>query len=127
MIDHVYWKKGALTVLDQRLLPFKKVYKRCETLKDVVNAIKDMTIRGAPLIGIVAGRVGTAWFVVTALTFFTGIQVFILNNQVTEPQNIVERSFKVVGNYRQEFVFCGIEFHQPGFHFFPLGDVVSYA
>jgi methylthioribose-1-phosphate isomerase len=54
MIDHIYWKNGNLTVLDQRLLPFKKVYKRCETLEDVVAAIKDMTIRGAPLIGIVA-------------------------------------------------------------------------
>lgn len=54
MIEHVFWRKGALTVLDQRLLPFKRVYKRCESLKDVVNVIKDMTIRGAPLIGIVA-------------------------------------------------------------------------
>lgn len=54
MINHIYWRNGNLTVLDQRLLPFKKVYKRCETLKDVVSAIKDMTIRGAPLIGIVA-------------------------------------------------------------------------
>lgn len=54
MINHIYWRNGNLTVLDQRLLPFKKVYKRCETLKDVVTAIKDMTIRGAPLIGIVA-------------------------------------------------------------------------
>jgi methylthioribose-1-phosphate isomerase len=54
MIDHIYWKNGKLTVLDQRLLPFKKVYKHCESLEDVVTAIKDMAIRGAPLIGIVA-------------------------------------------------------------------------
>lgn len=54
MINHIYWRNGGLNVLDQRLLPFKRVYKRCETLKDVVTAIKDMTIRGAPLIGIVA-------------------------------------------------------------------------
>ncbi|OPY58327.1 MAG: Methylthioribose-1-phosphate isomerase [Syntrophorhabdaceae bacterium PtaU1.Bin034] len=54
MDDHVYWKDGALHVLDQRLLPFKQTYLRCSTLKEVVRAINDMAVRGAPLIGIVA-------------------------------------------------------------------------
>ncbi len=54
MIDHVYWKEGALYVLDQRLLPFKETFLKCTTLKDVASAIKDMAVRGAPLIGIVA-------------------------------------------------------------------------
>jgi methylthioribose-1-phosphate isomerase len=54
MIDHVYWKEGSLYVLDQRLLPFKTVYLKCGTLRDVTRAIKDMVVRGAPLIGIVA-------------------------------------------------------------------------
>jgi methylthioribose-1-phosphate isomerase len=54
MIDHVYWKDDSLYVLDQRLLPFKTKYLRCETLRDVTKAIKDMAVRGAPLIGIVA-------------------------------------------------------------------------
>jgi methylthioribose-1-phosphate isomerase len=52
--DHVYWKDSSLYLLDQRLLPFKKTYVRCKNLKDIVDAIKNMTIRGAPLIGIVA-------------------------------------------------------------------------
>lgn len=55
MTDHIYWKDGSLYLLDQRVLPFKKVYVRCRTLKDVARAITDMMIRGAPLIGIVAG------------------------------------------------------------------------
>ena len=52
--DHVYWKDSSLYLLDQRLLPFKKVYVRCEFLNDAVEAIRNMTVRGAPLIGIVA-------------------------------------------------------------------------
>ncbi len=54
MTDHIYWKDGSLYLLDQRLLPFKKVYVRCRGLRDTIEAIKNMTVRGAPLIGIVA-------------------------------------------------------------------------
>jgi methylthioribose-1-phosphate isomerase len=54
MSDHLYWKDDALYVLDQRLLPFEETYLRCGTVKDVVKAIKDMVVRGAPLIGLVA-------------------------------------------------------------------------
>jgi methylthioribose-1-phosphate isomerase len=54
MIPHIYWKDGALFVLDQRLLPFKSVYIKCTTLKDIARVIRNMTVRGAPLIGIVA-------------------------------------------------------------------------
>lgn len=54
MIDHIYWKNNELHLLDQRLLPFKKVYVRCKNLQDVAESIQNMTIRGAPLIGIVA-------------------------------------------------------------------------
>ncbi len=54
MTDHIYWKEDSLYVLDQRLLPFKEIYLKCSTLKDVASAIKDMAVRGAPLIGIVA-------------------------------------------------------------------------
>ncbi|MCX8110784.1 MAG: S-methyl-5-thioribose-1-phosphate isomerase [Syntrophorhabdaceae bacterium] len=54
MTDHIYWQDGSLFLLDQRLLPFKKKYVECKTLKDVAEAIRNMTIRGAPLIGIVA-------------------------------------------------------------------------
>ncbi len=54
MTEHIYWKDEYLFLLDQRLLPFKKIYVRCKTIRDVAEAIKNMTIRGAPLIGIVA-------------------------------------------------------------------------
>lgn len=54
MTDHVYWKDGVLCLLDQRLLPFKKSYVRCRTLGAVADALTNMTVRGAPLIGVVA-------------------------------------------------------------------------
>jgi len=54
MTDHIYWKDGSLYVLDQRELPFKKAYVRCKGLADTAKAITNMTVRGAPLIGIVA-------------------------------------------------------------------------
>ncbi len=54
MTDHIYWKDGSLFLLDQRILPFKKAYMQCKTVKDIVYAIKNMVVRGAPLIGIVA-------------------------------------------------------------------------
>jgi methylthioribose-1-phosphate isomerase len=54
MTDHIYWKDGVLYLLDQRRLPFKKVYVPCTTEGDVVRAIRKMVVRGAPLIGITA-------------------------------------------------------------------------
>ena len=54
MTDHIYWKNGVLYLLDQRALPFKKTYVRCKGFKDVVSAINNMTVRGAPLLGVVA-------------------------------------------------------------------------
>lgn len=54
MTDHIYWKDGSLYVLDQRELPFKQIYVRCKGFADAAKAIENMTVRGAPLIGIVA-------------------------------------------------------------------------
>lgn len=56
------WKNSCLYILDQKMLPFKKIYKRCISYKEVVLCIKNMTIRGAPAIGLVGG-----WGVVLAL------------------------------------------------------------
>jgi methylthioribose-1-phosphate isomerase len=54
MTEHIIWKNNRLELLDQRLLPFKKVYVKCKSLDDIRTAIINMTVRGAPLIGIVA-------------------------------------------------------------------------
>ncbi len=50
----IRWKKGILYLLEQRLLPFKEVWVKCDTVEKVAKAIEDMTVRGAPAIGITA-------------------------------------------------------------------------
>ncbi len=47
----VLYTKSKLSFLDQRLLPNEEVYLEMKTLEDVFHAIKDMVVRGAPLIG----------------------------------------------------------------------------
>jgi methylthioribose-1-phosphate isomerase len=54
LTDHIYWKENVLCLLDQRELPFRTRYVRCRALSEVTEAMCNMTIRGAPLIGIVA-------------------------------------------------------------------------
>ena len=51
---HILWRADALLVLDQRLLPHRIVYRRCATPAAVAAAIRDMVLRGAPLIGCAA-------------------------------------------------------------------------
>ncbi|MFZ2005938.1 MAG: S-methyl-5-thioribose-1-phosphate isomerase [Stellaceae bacterium] len=45
---------GSVEIIDQRLLPHELVIARLETLDDAARAIKDMAVRGAPLIGAAA-------------------------------------------------------------------------
>ncbi|HBL18663.1 MAG: S-methyl-5-thioribose-1-phosphate isomerase [Elusimicrobia bacterium GWA2_69_24] len=44
----------AIFVIDQLLLPRKTVYRRCATPRETAAAIRDMVLRGAPLIGCAA-------------------------------------------------------------------------
>lgn len=55
LIKHIEWKDGALTVLNQLKLPAVTEYNVKRTLEEVFHAIRDMELRGAPLIGIAAG------------------------------------------------------------------------
>lgn len=48
------WTGDYLKILDQRQLPEKEVYLTLRTYKDVIRAIKNLSIRGAPAIGAVA-------------------------------------------------------------------------
>ena len=56
MIESVEWieKDGALRLLDQRALPGREAYLVCRTVEDAALAIENMTVRGAPAIGIAA-------------------------------------------------------------------------
>jgi len=51
----VSWEDGAIVLIDQRKLPNKLILIKCNNQHQVVDAIKNMSIRGAPAIGAIAG------------------------------------------------------------------------
>jgi len=53
-MNHILFERDTLFILDQRLLPWEEKYVECKSAEDVAWAIKEMVIRGAPAIGIVA-------------------------------------------------------------------------
>ncbi|MFO8165244.1 MAG: S-methyl-5-thioribose-1-phosphate isomerase [Thermodesulfobacteriota bacterium] len=54
MIPTIKWDNDSIVIIDQRKLPEKKEWLVCRTFQDVITAIKEMAIRGAPAIGIAA-------------------------------------------------------------------------
>lgn len=60
-IRAVQWQGDHLRLLDQRRLPAEEAFVECRSAGDVATAIRDLTVRGAPAIGIAA-----AWGVVLA-------------------------------------------------------------
>jgi methylthioribose-1-phosphate isomerase len=54
MLRPLVWAKGKLLLLDQTLLPHHERYLTCRTPAQVARAIKELRVRGAPLIGITA-------------------------------------------------------------------------
>ncbi len=50
----IAWKDNHLVLLDQRKLPGVVQYVDCHEVADVIHAIKDMVVRGAPAIGVTA-------------------------------------------------------------------------
>jgi S-methyl-5-thioribose-1-phosphate isomerase len=53
-IKALYFENNALKIIDQRKLPFKFEIFTAKTVDDVIYAIKEMIIRGAPAIGVAA-------------------------------------------------------------------------
>ncbi len=56
-------KQNKIKILDQRKLPFKTRYIITDNYKIVIKAIKNLSVRGAPAIGVAGG------FVVPSLPF----------------------------------------------------------
>jgi methylthioribose-1-phosphate isomerase len=56
MMDHINFnrERNSLFLLDQRFLPDHEDWFECRTVEDVVSALKEMVIRGAPAIGVCA-------------------------------------------------------------------------
>src|SRR5215510_4475340 len=54
MIKTVEWTKEGVRMLDQRLLPTEEKYLMLYSYEEVAEAIRNMTVRGAPAIGVAA-------------------------------------------------------------------------
>jgi len=53
-IKPIEWQENRLKILDQSRLPWEKVYLRLSSYQEVARAIKEMKVRGAPMIGVIA-------------------------------------------------------------------------
>src|SRR5512143_2278259 len=54
MVNTLEWTDAGVRFIDQRKLPTEEVYVECKTYEEVAEAIRNMTIRGAPAIGVAA-------------------------------------------------------------------------
>ncbi len=54
MIETIQWTDDGVVMIDQTRLPLEERYVTCRTYQEVAAAIRDMTIRGAPAIGVAA-------------------------------------------------------------------------
>ena len=50
----IWFENNVVKIIDQTKLPHKFIIKDLKTVKDAINAIKIMEVRGAPLIGATA-------------------------------------------------------------------------
>ncbi|HJO04430.1 MAG TPA: S-methyl-5-thioribose-1-phosphate isomerase [Acidobacteriota bacterium] len=54
MIEPIAWRNGAVVLLDQRALPGEEIYLSLHSAEQVIEAIRDLVVRGAPAIGVTA-------------------------------------------------------------------------
>jgi methylthioribose-1-phosphate isomerase len=54
MIKTIFWKNNAVHLIDQNALPQIERQVVCKNYRQVISAIKDLTVRGAPAIGVAA-------------------------------------------------------------------------
>ena len=54
MVETIQWVDGAVVMIDQTRLPLEENFVTCRSYQEVAAAIRDMTIRGAPAIGVAA-------------------------------------------------------------------------
>jgi len=53
-IRTIFWQDAAVVMIDQRALPLAERHVACTDYREVIAAINDLTVRGAPAIGVAA-------------------------------------------------------------------------
>ena len=54
VMNTLYWQDNTVFLIDQKALPLVERYVACTSYREVIAAIKDLTVRGAPAIGVAA-------------------------------------------------------------------------
>ncbi len=76
MIPTIEWHNDQVRMVDQRKLPLKVAWVSCRGYRDVIRAIRNMVIRGAPAIGVAAAM---------------GMALGARSIRVKDPQRFIER------------------------------------
>jgi methylthioribose-1-phosphate isomerase len=79
-IRAVQWRGDHLRLLDQRKLPLHEEWRDCRSADEVVEAIRDLVVRGAPAIGIAA-----AWGAVLAAQRGDDLQAALAKLRAARP------------------------------------------
>src|SRR5882762_5599110 len=70
VLSPIFWRDGKVVMIDQRRLPDAEVWNAYDTWQDVVRAIVELEVRGAPAIGC-AGAFAVALAAPTIKTAFS--------------------------------------------------------
>jgi methylthioribose-1-phosphate isomerase len=71
----IEWNKGLVTTIDQTKLPQEEIILKIKTLNEMVEAIKNMRVRGAPLLGASAAY---------------GLALTVFNSRVSNREALIE-------------------------------------
>ena len=66
----IWFENNVVKIIDQTKLPHKFIIKDLKSVKDSINAIKTMEVRGAPLIGATAAYGFVLAFLKTTINLF---------------------------------------------------------
>ncbi|MGN1362568.1 MAG: S-methyl-5-thioribose-1-phosphate isomerase [Methanobrevibacter sp.] len=83
------WENNKLKLIDQRKLPDELTYIYCDNYKEVIKAIKNMTVRGAPAIG-VSAAFGMA------LAYIDGVDLNKAANEIKDARPTAKNLFWAV-------------------------------
>ena len=86
VIKTIFWDNNTVVIIDQNALPHDERYLRCTHYKEVVAAIKDLTIRGAPAIGVAAAM---------------GIALGVLNVSYSSEENLKTAFHEICAQFSQ--------------------------
>ena len=86
VIKTIFWDNNTVVIIDQNALPHDERYLRCTHYTEVVAAIKDLTIRGAPAIGVAAAM---------------GIALGVLNVSYSSEENLKTAFHEICAQFSQ--------------------------